>query len=163
MLKTYKNFNGNVYPYQIWLLETNNFLNLGTSQNSFSMANLEEIAPNDFRFKKDFRYDVVHQFDDYDIYGNILRETARNNYPIEYKWSPSFNYTLPTMQIINPGANETRTLYDYSLLIGMTSQTDPNGITTYYEYDDLGRLILIRDYDDNILQHYEYYYHDQGQ
>lgn len=56
--------------------------------------------------------------------------------------------------------------YTYEPLVGITSITDPMCITTYYGYDNYGRLIEIYIYKDNlvspankqILQSYQYHY-----
>jgi len=54
------------------------------------------------------------------------------------------------------------TIYTYDPLIGMTSQTDPNGITTFYQYDSMGRLSCIKDKDRNVIQYYDYHYNSEN-
>lgn len=41
---------------------------------------------------------------------------------------------------------------------GPTSQSDANGHATYYEYDGLQRLRLVKDWQGNVLKHFEYHY-----
>lgn len=48
--------------------------------------------------------------------------------------------------------------YTYDPLVGVTSVTDENGSTTYYSYDNFGRLNLIKDNDVAIQKQYDYRY-----
>lgn len=53
------------------------------------------------------------------------------------------------------------TTYTYKPLVGMTSATDPRGVTTYYEYDDFNRLkqtYIIEAGVKKILQDFQYNY-----
>jgi hypothetical protein len=53
------------------------------------------------------------------------------------------------------------TTYTYAPLVGMTSAIDAKGMTTTYEYDNLQRLMNVRDKDGYIVKHTDYHY--QGQ
>lgn len=50
------------------------------------------------------------------------------------------------------------TTYTYTPGLGITSVTDPNNQTTYYEYDAMGRLWLIRDSNKKIIKEHKYNY-----
>lgn len=73
--------------------------------------------------------------------------------------------SIPNEQILRNGElqkmlpNALVTTYTYTPLVGMSSMTNPSGITTYYEYDNAGRLIYEKDNDKNILKKYVYNYH----
>ncbi|KRB56452.1 hypothetical protein [Flavobacterium sp. Root186] len=54
--------------------------------------------------------------------------------------------------------NAQITTYTYKPLIGMTSETDINDKTTYYEYSDLNKLKIVKDNEGNILSENEYNY-----
>ena len=49
-------------------------------------------------------------------------------------------------------------VYTYKPLVGMTSETDFHGKTTYYEYDDFGRLHVIKNDDGDVFKQYNYNY-----
>jgi hypothetical protein len=54
------------------------------------------------------------------------------------------------------------TTYTYEIGKGLTSQTDPNGISKQYIYDSFGRLKFIKDEDKNILTQYNYHYANEN-
>ena len=48
-------------------------------------------------------------------------------------------------------ANSMITTWTYKPLVGVTSQTTPSGMTTYYDYDGLGRLKEVYRYEGNVV------------
>lgn len=55
-----------------------------------------------------------------------------------------------------PGTQVTS--YTYQVGVGILSVTDINNKTSSYEYDSFGRLLLVRDQDNNIINKYDYQY-----
>ena len=52
------------------------------------------------------------------------------------------------------------TVYMYEPLVGITSSTDPRGHTTYYEYDDAGRLVRVKE-GEKTTTLYKYHYRNE--
>jgi YD repeat-containing protein len=59
--------------------------------------------------------------------------------------------------------NAFMTTYTYDPGYGMTSKTDPNQVTEYYEYDSFGRMKGIKDDQRNVLKSYQYHYQSSQQ
>lgn len=55
-------------------------------------------------------------------------------------------------------SNASVTTYTYKPLIGILTITDPTGITVYYEYDSLGRLLRVKNDSGKVIEEYEYYH-----
>lgn len=53
------------------------------------------------------------------------------------------------------GENEVKS-FTFKRLIGMSSETAPNGRNSYYNYDNIGRMAEQRDHDQNIVNIYNY-------
>ncbi len=53
------------------------------------------------------------------------------------------------------------TNYTYKPLVGITSQTGPNGITTYYEYDEQNRLKRVRNHEGKVIKEQEIHYFNE--
>jgi len=93
-------------------------------------------------------------------YSNVLTQSAINLALID---------NVSTSELIVRGElNKLRILtgcmvntYTYRLLVGVISETDPNGNTTYYSYDALDRLQLVKDKDGKVLKMLCYNYAGQ--
>lgn len=53
------------------------------------------------------------------------------------------------------------TTYTYQPLVGMTTMTNPTGVTITYEYDPFGRLKRTKDQNGKTIQEYDYHYRNQ--
>lgn len=65
---------------------------------------------------------------------------------------------LATLRSKLADKNVLVTTYTYRPQVGMTSMTAPNGEVTRYEYDTLGRLANIKDYQGKVTEEYDYHY-----
>ena len=133
---------------------------------------------------KDSRYmdEATVKFDA----GNIVQIVKKDGVVTTYLWGYGGKYpvakilnvsydvakTYVTASVLNNPSSETALrdhlnllrgipnsqvfTYTYKPLVGISSETDPRSKTIYYEYDDLNRLLLIRDHDSNILKKVEY-------
>jgi hypothetical protein len=108
-------------------------------------------------------------FDDYYTFNNVLDGSTDNN-----GWSyhqATFTITANDYFEMYPDGSGTPILVDdiriypegaqmttctYEPGVGISSQTDANGIITYYEYDGFNRLMNIKDYKGNIIKNYLY-------
>lgn len=95
-------------------------------------------------------------FDLVDVQGN--RFTASQIDQIKNFTGAEADYIAALDNLRTTLSSATVTTFTYNPLVGMTSQTDVNGVTSYYDYDTENRLKLIKDQYGNVINHYEYQY-----
>ncbi len=137
------------------------------------------------QWQKSKGYTKIGSYDAYGANGNLLQYHKETDINVSIIWD-LFN-TIPLAKIENAEYTQVKTMldsygpvnaasinllrseeslketqitsYTYDLLFNKPiTQTDPNGKTTYFNYDNLGRLKRIKDNDTNIVKEYEYNY-----
>jgi len=101
------------------------------------------------------QYPVAHILgSDYNTVSGFINPSILNNPATDQQLRDEVN----KIRIGLAGTNALVTSYSFNRLIGVSSTTDPAGKTTYYEYDGLGRLKLIKDQHGKILKQFDYQY-----
>jgi len=111
--------------------------------------------------------------------GNVLEVRAKTGIITSYLWDYTHTFpiakaigvdyvtlriaynrvgNLPDLRAVPALAHSLLTTYVHQPLVGITSQTDPTGRLTTYEYDALGRLLRTRDEQGRILSQQQYHY-----
>ena len=164
---------GNINLYSRY--STNDFMAI----NPYKSIGLETVTPislssytksainNNGQFTYDSRF-LTNKvtYDLFDRCGNLLHYFKTDNIPISYNYGYNNSFLITkavnssydqTNTYLSPSTQVTRYYYNHPL-IGVSRILDPNGHSTYYYYDPLGRLNLIRNDDQNILQKVDYHY-----
>jgi YD repeat-containing protein len=170
-LTTYKLNNGSYVPDKAYSLEITSPLSSFNNYNGSTM---------------DSHYNSTNpeiNFEFYDTKSNILQTTGKDGIVTSYLWDATGSF--PMAQVKGASYSQISTqngqtanyssltlrnslnglapsafiqTFSYKPLYGVTSQTDPNGKTTSYVYDNFGRLFLIKDNLGKILKKYDYHY-----
>lgn len=142
-------------------------------ETSYGTANIE----TEIKFNKYDGYGNLLERQDLSGPKEVYLWGYKNRYPVAKITGMDYNSIIGTIDqnvLNNPASDEALknylnqqlrlgfpnafvTTFTYLPLIGMTSSTDPKGMTTYYEYDAFGRLKSIRDQNKNIIKNYEYH------
>ena len=131
--------------------------------------------------------DLRLAYHSYDSYGNPLKVSKADGPHIFYLWGYHGQYPIAKIENTTEAALESElgllknvndsdlqsinnlrsnsafkeamiTTFTYKPLVGMTVMTDPRGRTTTYEYDDFGRLEIVKDHEGKLLEEYQYHY-----
>jgi YD repeat-containing protein len=117
------------------------------------------LTNNGTEFSFDSRYRLLESYSFNNSSATLASLQDPNGITTAYQW---FNNTLPSSVIVNPGTGQFKKDYTYNSITGTTRITDENGRNTNYEYDnDFGRLLRVRDHDNNILTRYRYHIKDE--
>jgi YD repeat-containing protein len=158
----YKNWNNNNYlPESIELQIKNNPIQTRATFNNYDLrGNIVEMQKeNDVKTTYLWGYNKTYPVAqvvgaDYATVSGLVDQSVLDNPLDEQTMKTQLNNLRNSLSI----KNALVTTYTYKPLLGITSQTDANGRTVYYEYDAFGRLKVIKNHDGEIIKQYDYKY-----
>ncbi len=139
-------------------------LKIAGEKTKYAIFNEDMILPATIEQLEGIKYRPVLHFDSYDSKANILQYHEENGVFNSINWDS--DKLFPAARVINSEYTTNIqaypddafvTKYTYHPFWGVSSETNANSITTYYEYDNYGRLIQIRNDEHKILKSYEYH------
>lgn len=108
---------------------------------------------------------IVGTMSGYPIQGKTVIKDGISWTYFEHRITGQSSVSISTAGVIDElrlyPASAQMITFTYLPLIGMSSQCDVNNRITYYEYDEMARVKMVRDQDGNIVKTYDYHY--QGQ
>jgi len=96
-------------------------------------------------------------------YATVIANSNLNQSVLQSTSTSDRDMRVELNKIRNTFPSALVTTYTYNPLIGITSECDVNNKITYYEYDNFGRLKIIRDNDQNIFKKICYSYAGEAQ
>lgn len=147
-------------------------------------SSIEKAAIAPTNTESDLRYYTQKTFDEYDADGRPLQITDKTGKSTCFIWGYGGQYPIAKIENITydilsqeenitgsygetltPFANNSLrnmgkdihvTTYTYNPLVGITCIEDPSGHKIYYEYDEDGKLIRIKDHSGAPVKSYQY-------
>lgn len=147
----------------------NTFLNANNSINFTASKDLFNPTTNTATIPRNVNHKTRIYFDTYDTDGNLLSFHPSDGVTTKYVYGVGTNdglsFFYPTAETqnylsANPNGEKSLTsLFNYTIpYLGMSSMTDASGIKSYFEYDNFGRILHIKDHDSKIVKKYQYQY-----
>ncbi|MFW6371000.1 MAG: hypothetical protein ACOC10_07345, partial [Bacteroidota bacterium] len=144
---------------------------------------IAEPTGTDITFSTSNPYTFTHK-KWYSYYNNSIRQIlADDNFNTAYLWDATGNFLMAKVEngsfksLVSeeghPSTYSSKTLYNslkalvpdalittysHKPLVGITQQTDPSGVTSYFDYDSFGRLSTVKNDDGKLLKKYDYHY-----
>ncbi len=109
-------------------------------------------------------YRAVMHVDRYDDKGNIIQYHREGDVFNSFNWDDDKRF--PIAKVVNSQYKDNLqdysgdalvTKYNYHPFWGVTSETGPNNTSIYYDYDNYGRMISVKNNEQKILKAYNYH------